>query len=162
MVIVLMGVSGVGKTEIGTRLAEALGGAFAEGDSYHPPANVEKMRNGVPLDDTDRAPWLQILSREIGTWLDTGQTVVLACSALKQTYRDTLQGGRAGVQFVYLKGEPTLIRERLGQRKGHYMPPSLLDSQFAALEEPTGVIAAEVDGTPEEIVSGILAKLGKV
>jgi gluconokinase len=155
MVIVLMGVSGTGKTEVGTRLAKALGGEFAEGDDYHPPANVAKMRSGVPLDDGDRQPWLDALSREIGAWLDAGWTVVLACSALKQRYRDILKAGRPGVRFVHLKGDPALIRERLQGRRGHYMPASLLDSQLAALEEPADAITVGIEGTPDEIVAEI-------
>ena len=161
MVIVLMGVSGVGKTEVGTRLAEALGGRFAEGDSFHPPANVAKMESGVPLDDADRQPWLETLSREIGRWLDAGETVVLACSALKARYRQVLQAGRPGVRFVYLKGSKGLIASRLKQRRGHYMPPSLLDSQFAALEAPEDAISVEVDQTPDAIVAEIVAALGE-
>jgi gluconokinase len=160
MVIVLMGVSGVGKTEVGTRLAKALGGTFAEGDDYHPPANVEKMRNGVPLNDDDRRPWLETMSREIGRWLDAGQTVVLACSALKERYREILQAGRPGVRFVYLKGSRELIAGRLEQRRGHYMPPSLLTSQLDALEEPKDAITVRVDATPEQIVAQIRAALG--
>jgi gluconokinase len=162
MVIVLMGVSGTGKTEVGTRLARALGAEFVEGDDYHPPANVEKMRSGVPLDDADRQPWLATLSREIGTWLDAGKTVVLACSALKRRYRDILKAGRAGVRFVHLKGPEALIRSRLDHRRGHYMPPSLLDSQFAALEEPTEAITVSIEGPPEAIVAEIMKKLAKV
>jgi len=160
MVIVLMGVSGVGKTEVGTKLAEALGGRFAEGDDYHPPANVAKMESGVPLDDADRQPWLEAMSREIGRWLDAGATVVLACSALKARYREILQAGRQGVRFVYLRGSRDLIASRLEQRRGHYMPPSLLDSQFAALEEPDCAIRVGVDQTPEAIVVEILGALG--
>jgi gluconokinase len=159
MVIVLMGVSGTGKTEVGTRLARALGGTFAEGDDYHPPANVEKMRSGVPLGDADRLPWLETLSREIGAWLDAGKTVVLACSALKQRYRDILKAGRPGVRFVHLKGDEELIRARLEGRHHHYMPASLLDSQFAALEDPADAITVGVDATPETIVAEILKKL---
>jgi gluconokinase len=160
MVIVLMGVSGTGKTAVGTRLARALGGEFVEGDDYHPPANVEKMRSGVPLDDADRQPWLETLSREIGKWLDAGKTVVLACSALKQHYRDILKAGRAGVRFVHLEGDKDLIRSRLAKRRGHYMPASLLDSQFAALEEPRDAITVSVEATPDEIVAEIVKQLG--
>jgi gluconokinase len=159
MVVVLMGVSGTGKTAVGTRLARALAGEFVEGDDYHPPANVEKMRSGAPLDDADRQPWLETLSREIGRWLDAGKTVVLACSALKQRYRDILKAGRADVRFVHLKGPEALIRPRLAQRRGHYMPASLLDSQFAALEEPADAITVSVEGTPDQIVAEIMATL---
>jgi gluconokinase len=160
MVVVLMGVSGTGKTEVGTRLARALGGEFAEGDDYHPPANVEKMRSGVPLDDADRQPWLETLSREIGAWLAAGRTVVLACSALKQRYRDVLKAGRPGVRFVHLAGDPALIRERLSGRRGHYMPASLLDSQLAALEEPADAITVGIDAPPDAIVAEIQKALG--
>src|SRR5919106_6536616 len=149
MVVVLMGVSGSGKTEVGTRLAEALGGTFVEGDHYHPSANVAKMRSGVPLDNADRQPWLERLSREIGTWLDAGKAVVLACSALKQRYRDILKGGRPGVRFVHLKGDEALIRKRLDKRRGHYMPASLLQSQFAALEEAGDAITVGIDAPPD-------------
>jgi gluconokinase len=160
MVVVLMGVSGTGKTEDGTRLARALGGEFVEGDDYHPPANIAKMRSGTPLDDADRQPWLETLSREIGKWLDAGKTVVLACSALKQRYRDILKAGRPGVRFVHLEGHKDLIRSRLAQRRGHYMPASLLDSQLAALEEPDDAITVSVEGTPDQIVAEIVAALG--
>lgn len=159
MVVVLMGVSGVGKTAVGARLAQALGGTFVEGDDFHPPANVAKMRSGVPLDDADRQPWLETLSREIGAWLDTGRTVVLACSALKQRYRDVLKAGRPGVRFVHLKGQEALIRARLAGRRGHYMPASLLDSQLAALEEPVDAITVGIDAPPEAIVAEICKAL---
>jgi gluconokinase len=159
MVIVLMGVSGSGKTTVGKRLAEALGGEFAEGDAYHPPANVEKMRSGHPLDDADRQPWLERLAAEIGGWLEAGRDVVLACSALKHRYRDILKAGRPGVRFVYLRGSEALIRDRLKRRRGHYMPSSLLKSQLAALEEPEDAITVDVDRDPEEIVGSILDRL---
>ncbi len=160
MVIVLMGVSGSGKTTVGRRLAEALDAEFAEGDSYHPPANVEKMRSGIPLDDADREPWLERLSAEIDRWLERSQSVVLACSALKRSYRDILGAGRPEVRFVYLRGSEPLIHDRLAHRRGHYMPASLLASQFAALEEPEDAITVDVDRDPDEIVASILAALG--
>ena len=160
MVIVLMGVSGSGKTTVGRRLADALGAEFAEGDAYHPPANVEKMRNGIPLDDADREPWLERLSTEIGGWLEAGRNVVLACSALKQRYRDILKAGRPDVRFVYLRGSESQIHDRLARRRGHYMPASLLASQFAALEEPDDAITVDIGHPPDEIVTSILAGLG--
>jgi len=161
MVIVLMGVSGSGKTSVGVLLAAALGGEFVEGDSYHSPASVEKMRRGIPLDDADRQPWLETLAREIGAWLDAGRTVVLACSALRRSYRAILRGGRPGVRFVYLRGSAELIRARLAARRGHYMPASLLDSQIATLEEPRDAITVDVSGTPAEIAAAIAAALGR-
>ncbi len=159
MVIVLMGVSGSGKTVVGERLAAALDAEFAEGDDYHPPANVAKMKSGHPLNDADRRPWLETLAREIGRWLDAGRTVVLACSALKQSYRDILEAGRPGVRFVYLCGSEALIRARLERRRGHFMPASLLASQLAALETPADAITADIDHPPDEIVAHILAAL---
>jgi gluconokinase len=159
MVVVLMGVSGAGKTTVGERLADALGGTFAEGDAYHPPANVEKMRGGTPLDDEDRWPWLQILSAEIDRWLAEGRHVVLACSALKERYRQILHGGRAGVRFVHLAGDAALIGTRLEGRRGHYMPPTLLQSQLAALEPPDDAITIDVDAHPETLVERILDAL---
>ena len=160
MVIVLMGVSGAGKTTVGQLLAAALDAEFAEGDAYHPPKNIEKMRRGIPLDDTDRWPWLEILSAQIDRWLAAGRPVVLACSALKQRYRDVLAKGRPGVRFVHLEGDKALIRLRLDRRRGHYMPAVLLDSQFAALEPPADAITVDVTGTPAAIVADIMQRLG--
>ena len=159
MVIVLMGVSGVGKTTVGRLLAEALGAEFAEGDAYHPPENIEKMRRGIPLEDADRWPWLQILAEQIDRWLAAGTKVVLACSALKQRYRDVLAKDRPQVRFVHLEGDKALIRLRLDGRQGHYMPAALLDSQFAALEPPADAITVDVTGTPEAITATIMEKL---
>jgi gluconokinase len=158
-VIVLMGVSGAGKTTVGELLAERLGATFAEGDAYHPKANVEKMQAGIALDDADREPWLRRLSAEIGRWLAEGRTVVLACSALKERYRAILKDGRAEVRFVHLAGDADLIGERLAHRRGHYMPPTLLPTQLAALEEPTEAITVDIGATPEAIVAEICARL---
>jgi gluconokinase len=160
MVIVVMGVSGSGKTTVGRLLADALGAEFAEGDAYHPPANIEKMRRGIPLEDADRWPWLHTLAAQIERWLAAGTTVVLTCSALKQRYRDVLAQGRPGVRFVHLHGDQALIRRRLDRRRGHYMPATLLDSQFAALEPPGDAITVDVAGTPEAIAATIMTELG--
>ena len=159
MVIVLMGVSGAGKTTVGQLLAQALGAEFAEGDAYHPPENIEKMHRGIPLEDADRWPWLHNLGAQIDRWVAAGKTVVLACSALKQSYRDILAKGRPGVRFVHLEGAKALIRLRLDRRRGHYMPATLLDSQFAALEPPADAITVDVTGTPEAIAATILRML---
>jgi gluconokinase len=160
LVIVLMGVSGSGKTTVGKLLAQALGAEFAEGDAYHPPQNVDKMRHGIPLEDADRWPWLERLSAQIDRWLSAGATVVLACSALKQSYRDMLAKGRPGVRFVHLEGDKALIRQRLNRRRGHYMPATLLDSQLAALEPPADAITVDVDGAPAAIAATIVKRLG--
>jgi gluconokinase len=158
-VIVLMGVSGSGKTTVGELLAERLGATFEEGDAYHPQTNIEKMRAGIPLDDGDREPWLLRLSAEIGRWLAEGRTVVLACSALKERYRAILKDGRPELRFVHLAGSPRLISARLARRRHDYMPASLLPSQLAALEEPKDAITVDVGGTPEAIVAEICARL---
>ena len=158
--IVLMGVSGAGKSTIGVRLARQLGRAFLEGDAFHPPANVEKMRQGVPLDDDDRRPWLAAIAVAIDTARREHRSVVVTCSALKRAYRAILSAGHDDVAFVYLKGDKDLIGERLGVRAGHFMPPELLDSQFAALEEPTSdehAVTLSVDDTPDRIVTAIAA-----
>jgi gluconokinase len=136
-VIVVMGVAGSGKSTVGPLIAKALGGDYAEGDQFHPPANIAKMTSGQPLDDADRLPWLEAMARAIRDWRGKDRPTILACSALKQRYRDILSGGSDEVAFVFLKGSPDLIAGRIGSRKGHFMPSSLLDSQFRALEEPT-------------------------
>jgi gluconokinase len=159
MVIILMGVTGSGKTTVGLALAESLHWQFVDADDYHPPANVAKMRAGIPLDDGDRAPWLASLRDAIVGWLQAGTDVVLACSGLKQTYRDELLVNPQ-VKLIYLRGHPELISQRLSQRHGHYMDPKLLASQFATLEEPEGAIGVDVNAGVIGIVSEIRQALG--
>jgi carbohydrate kinase (thermoresistant glucokinase family) len=161
-IVVVMGVSGSGKTTVAELLAKTLGCRFLEGDSLHPPANVEKMRNGTPLNDADRLPWLKRIAQEIDGWRDRGESGVVTCSALKRTYRDILIGNRSGVTLAYLKGSRELIQRRMAARHAHFMPVALLDSQFATLEEPTPdehAIVVDVGGRPEEIVAGIVQGL---
>lgn len=164
MVIILTGVSGVGKTVVGQALADRLGWAFEDADNWHPAANVEKMRSGIPLNDNDRKPWLEALNHGIREWVAAGRNTVLACSALKARYRETLRLGvqdSSSVQFVFLRASYQEIDRRLRERRGHYMPESLLRSQFEALEEPTAHDAVIVDAsrTLPEIVDEIVARL---
>jgi gluconokinase len=160
MIIVLMGVSGSGKTTVGRLLADALGWEFYEADDYHPSANVEKMRSGIPLDDADRRPWLESLRDLIRNCLEQKENAVLACSALKESYREFLLIDER-VVLIYLKGDYEVIRQRLGQRRGHFMNPNLLDSQFDALEEPARAdMQVDVSSSPDEIVRNIRSRLG--
>ena len=159
MIVLLMGVSGVGKTTIGQALAQQLGWPFADADDFHPAANVAKMHAGIPLDDADRAPWLQALHDAIVGWITAGQSVVLACSALKEAYRRQLLVGPE-VKLVFLHADFSLISQRLQARHGHYMNPGLLRSQFDTLEVPQGAVSIDVSGTAPEIVSAIRAALG--
>jgi gluconokinase len=159
MIVIVMGVVGVGKTTVGSLLAGQLGWAFADADDFHPQFNVEKIRRGIPLTDDDRRPWLERLRAEISGWVAEGRNVVLACSALKRSYRQELEVGPE-VQFVYLKGSASLIAQRLRSRKGHFADEQILASQFADLEEPEAVVTAEADSTPREIVHDIRLKLG--
>ncbi len=152
-----MGVTGAGKTTIGSLLAQRLGWEFADADSFHSPASVEKIRTGIALGDSDRAPWLRALHAAIQQWNGEGKSVVLACSALKGGYRDQLRSG--GARFVYLKGSRELISQRLGLRRGHFASESILEGQFRDLEEPEDAIAVEINKTPEEAVSEIVQKL---
>jgi gluconokinase len=159
MIIILMGVSGSGKTTIGARLAQALGWPFYDGDQFHPPANVAKMQQGMPLTDEDRWPWLQALRTHIEACIRQGVSAVLACSALKQAYREHLVIDEVEVKLVYLKGDYALIQERLAQRRCHFMPPGLLASQFAALEEPVQGVVVDIVHPPETIVALIREQL---
>lgn len=162
-VVILMGVAGVGKTAVGMLFAARNGGSFFDGDDFHPPSNIEKMSAGIPLDDLDRAPWLARLHCDVvdGDFEECQCPVVLACSALKAIYRDALGVGRPGVALVYLTGSKELLEERLGRREDHYMKPEMLDSQLAALEEPTAdeALWVDVSGTLDEVVTAVEAGL---
>ncbi|HLN77683.1 MAG TPA: gluconokinase [Nocardioidaceae bacterium] len=162
VVLVLMGVSGCGKTAVGRVLASQLGWAFQEGDALHPPANVEKMAAGHPLTDEDRWPWLDLVAGWIDERLDSGQSGIVTCSALRRVYREKLDRRGSGVLFVYLAGDYDLVAARITARHGHYMPPSLLESQFSTLEEPAAdepAIRVEIAGTPREIADRIIERL---
>ena len=161
MVIVVMGVSGSGKSTVGTQLALQLGWGFADADDYHAAASVEKMRNGIPLTDADRAPWLKALRSLILGWIEAGKSAVLACSALKQAYRDELRGAEE-VHFVYLKVRRDVLSQRLLGRRDHYMKESMLDSQLQALEEPIDATVVDANGIPEDIVHSIRVNLNLV
>jgi carbohydrate kinase (thermoresistant glucokinase family) len=164
MIVVVMGVSGSGKTTVASLLAATLGWHFQEGDKLHPPENVEKMSAGIPLTDADRLPWLGKIAETIDGWRARGQSGVVTCSALKRSYRDIIVGDRPGVRLVYLKGSPDLIGQRMAQRHGHFMPPALLDSQFSILEEPSpdeNPIVVDIGGQPEEIAREIACRLRK-
>jgi gluconokinase len=159
MNIILMGVSGCGKTSIGKILARKTGKKFLDGDDYHPPENIRKMQAGEPLNDDDRKPWLQELMRLLDE-AGKGKGCILACSALKQSYRDMLSGSSGSeVVFVYLKGSRDLIAKRLNARVGHYFPKNLLESQFSDLEEPSDTLTIEIDLDPESIADRIIRML---
>ncbi|MEU9269755.1 gluconokinase [Streptomyces sp. NPDC048251] len=159
-VVVVMGVAGTGKTTIGPLLAARLGVPYAEGDDFHPQANIDKMSAGTPLDDDDRWPWLDA----IGGWADAraGLGGVVSCSALKRSYRDRLRATAPGVVFVHLAGDRALIEDRMAHRQGHFMPTALLDSQFATLQplqaDETGVVV-DVSGSPEAITGRAVTAL---
>jgi gluconokinase len=161
--VVVMGVSGSGKTTVARGLAAAMGWEYAEGDDFHSEANVAKMASGQPLTDDDRWPWLQSIGDWLGEHEKAGRSAVVTCSALRRVYRDLLRDGRPDVRFCHVAADADLIRDRMEHRQGHYMPPSLLPSQLAALEplqpDEPGVVVS-VAGTPEEIVVRALAALG--
>ena len=160
--LVVMGVSGSGKSTIADRLAARLGWRYEDGDKFHPPSNVAKMSAGHPLTDEDRWPWLQAIADEIDRVCKAGQRAVIACSALKRTYREILVHGRNDVRIVFLNGTQDLIAERLAARRGHFMPPGLLTSQFRTLEPPQlneRPITVSIDASVEAIVDDIVRQL---
>ena len=159
MIVIVMGVVGAGKTTIGQLLAQQLSWAFVDADEFHPLANVEKIRQGIGLSDQDRAPWLESLHQAIVQWIAAKRNVVLACSALKRSYRLELAVGPE-VKFVYLKGSAGLIRERLRSRHGHFASEQILASQFSDLQEPNQALTIDISATPEEIVAEIRNGLG--
>lgn len=159
MIVLVMGVSGSGKSTIGGLLASRLGARFMEGDDFHPSENIAKMSLGLPLDDEDRAPWLARMAAELEAAAHAGESVVLACSALKRDYRARLLGRSPGSVLVWLDGEEAVIAERLRGRSGHFMPPALLQSQLETLEPPSTAIRVAVDRHPADIVLEVLAAL---
>ena len=161
MVVIVMGVTGVGKTTVGRALAQSLGCTFHDGDELHSEAAKRKMHRGIALDDADRAPWLAAIRKLIEAMLMEGRDGVVACSALKQSYRDEIVVDPKSVKVVYLKGSKEVIVERLRHRSGHFMNPDLLQSQFDTLEEPRDAIVVEVSMAPEAIVEEIRARLGR-
>ena len=160
MIVVLMGVTGSGKTTVGKVLATELGWRFYDADDYHPPKNIEKMRRGIPLTDEDRKPWLHTLAGLIDSARDRGENIVLGCSALKHAYQEYLRHHLDVVRYVCLCGPPEVIQKRLASRTGHFMNPALLPSQFEILEPPKDAIRVDVTGTPDEIAGEIRRRLG--
>ena len=160
LIVLVMGVSGAGKSTVGRALADALQADFLEADTFHSPANIAKMKSGVPLEDADRWPWLDAIGQALDHSVRQGRRVVLACSALKQAYRDRLLDGtkRRG-QTVFLNGAPDLIAGRLAGRNGHYMPPTLLPSQLATLEAPKDAIVVDIAREPDVIVAELMAQI---
>lgn len=159
MIVIVMGVSGSGKSTIGQLLAASLNWNFSDADDFHPPANIEKMSRGIPLNDADRKPWIERMQRAIDAWLEGDTNAVLACSALKASYRQSLLRDKQRMRLVYLKGSFELISHRLRSRQNHYMKADLLQSQFDTLEEPEEAIFADASQPPEEIVRMILLQL---
>jgi carbohydrate kinase (thermoresistant glucokinase family) len=161
-ILVIMGVSGSGKSTVAAALADRLGWSLAEGDDFHSPENIAKMQSGTPLTDADRLPWLTSLAAWIETRLKAGQSGIVTCSALKHRYRDLLAGGHSEVRFVYLKGSPEVMARHLAGRHGHFMPASLLASQFDTLEEPgpdEPVLTVDDDQPVAAIVDEIVERL---
>ena len=163
LAVVVMGVSGCGKSSVGEKLAHALNLVFVEGDALHPAANVEKMSKSIPLSDEDRMPWLDLIGERMKASLEKGEGIIVSCSALKRIYRDRLRTAAGGnLFFVYLEGSRALLTKRMGERKGHFMPVSLLESQLATLEVPTGepgVVTVDIGDTIEGITATALRDL---
>lgn len=161
--IIVMGVSGAGKSSIAELLASRIGSKFIEGDQLHPEANVKKMAEGTPLTDEDRWPWLEIIGQKLHASREASEDIVVTCSSLKKIYREKLRSaGGEPLYFVFLKGTPELLASRMGARKGHFMPPALLQSQLATLESPEGepaVVTVDIDASVPDIVTDALAKL---
>jgi gluconokinase len=158
---VVMGVSGCGKSLIGTALARALDIDFVEGDDYHSAENVQRMSSGIPLTDDDRSQWLRALAARLREAKDAGTGLVMTCSALKRSYRDVLRAGAGDVRFVFLRGPRALLAERIAGRRGHFMPPSMLDSQLATLEEPAPdehAWVCDVRESPKDLVAALVAR----
>jgi carbohydrate kinase (thermoresistant glucokinase family) len=163
LVIVLMGVSGCGKSTVGAELGRALGWPFRDADSFHPPANIDKMSRGIPLIDADRAPWLDAIAQWIDDRLARRAPGIVSCSALKRIYRERIVGARSGVRLVYLRGSRELIAARLARRVHHFMPAALLASQFEAIEEPQEderPLVVCIEPPPAEIAASVVARLG--
>jgi len=156
---IIIGVSGSGKTTVGKSLASSLGWEFYDADDFHPPANIAKMAEGFPLDDKDRSPWLDSLHELISSCLEADRPGVLACSALKERYRQNIMEGNENVQLIYLKGSYELIQSRMSTRTGHYMKPSMLQSQFDALEEPADALYVDASLPVDDIVTAIMDNL---
>jgi gluconokinase len=161
--LIMMGVSGSGKSTIADKLAERIGWRSVDGDKFHPASNIAKMSAGHPLTDEDRWPWLKAIAAEIDRSCKAGEKAVIACSALKRSYREILVHGRDDVRIVYLDGSQQLIAERLARRSGHFMPPGLLESQFKTLEPPDeseNPVTVSIDSAPDDIVDNIIQQLG--
>jgi gluconokinase len=157
--VVLMGVAGSGKTAVGKQVAEKLHWLFLDADNFHPPANIEKMKHGIPLNDADRAPWLQRLHDELQHQINERRSVILACSALKESYRRILRDETLPPTFIYLDVDPETIKERLSHRSAHFFPKELMDSQFAALEKPKDAVLVDARKPLAEVVDAVIQVL---